>query len=365
MKKILLFTILAAFSAVAYGQIDITKRKVKCDTLILKTNVDTVWSLRMNDAADTLWLNDVPFVGGSELNDTGYYDRVLNYSGDTISQIQIDNLLESAIDGAAFVFDREQGDHIFSGVADLTALGFRESAMMIFYNSDLGREIFMKIDTVSATMSYQESEYKTRIQLQIDANSLDFTKKQYGQTAENIMTVDTSALMTGLDSIRLHGGLYCGTDVEAGNSLKGGRLMLYYDPADSAIIAVTADTVYFKSNNPVKIESDLVVEGDIDLGNEQTLQSGVKDLVTTDTIASAGAYLGCIFVNKIVQAQMSGALTDGTPTDAEIDAATGTTPAAVGAGWKRTIKDTNGTGLLYIVESDGTNWFYSVMAKAL
>jgi hypothetical protein len=54
--------------------------------------------------------------------------------------------------------------------------------------------------------------------------------------------------------------------------------------------------------------------------------------------------------------QITAALTDGTPTDAEIDAATGLTPATAGAGWKCTIKDSSGSGRLYIVESDGTQW---------
>jgi hypothetical protein len=67
----------------------------------------------------------------------------------------------------------------------------------------------------------------------------------------------------------------------------------------------------------------------------------------------------------IKQAQISAALTDNTPTDAEIDAATGTTPAAVGAGWSVTILDTSGTELLYRVESDGTNWQYQVLTIAL
>lgn len=68
---------------------------------------------------------------------------------------------------------------------------------------------------------------------------------------------------------------------------------------------------------------------------------------------------------KIIQAQITAAVTDNTPTDAEIDAATGLTPATAGAGWQCTIKDSNGTGLLYRIESDGTDWFYTVMTKAL
>lgn len=63
-------------------------------------------------------------------------------------------------------------------------------------------------------------------------------------------------------------------------------------------------------------------------------------------------------------AQVSAAITDGTPTDAEIDSATGTTPGDAGAGWKCIIKDSNGSGLLYLVESDGTAWHYWVSTIA-
>jgi hypothetical protein len=59
----------------------------------------------------------------------------------------------------------------------------------------------------------------------------------------------------------------------------------------------------------------------------------------------------------ILSAQISAALTDNTPTDAEIDTATGLTPSTAGAGYQVTIKDNNGTGLLYKVESDGTDWY--------
>lgn len=58
-------------------------------------------------------------------------------------------------------------------------------------------------------------------------------------------------------------------------------------------------------------------------------------------------------------------LTDNAPTDAQIDAATSLTPATAGLGYKVTIKDGDGSGLLYLIGSDGTNWFYTVMTKAL
>lgn len=59
-----------------------------------------------------------------------------------------------------------------------------------------------------------------------------------------------------------------------------------------------------------------------------------------------------------VDSYYSGSLTDGAPTDAELDAAIGSTPSGVGANRKFLVKDTDGTGLYYDVISDGSNWIY-------
>ncbi len=67
----------------------------------------------------------------------------------------------------------------------------------------------------------------------------------------------------------------------------------------------------------------------------------------------------------IITEQLSASLTDGAPTSAEIDTATSTTPSAAGAGWNITIADSDGSGLLYRIESDGTNWQYQILAIAL
>lgn len=64
------------------------------------------------------------------------------------------------------------------------------------------------------------------------------------------------------------------------------------------------------------------------------------------------------------QRQLSANLTDNTPTDGEIDSATGLTPVTAGTGWKCVIKDTNGSSLLYLIESDGTNWQYTKLSIA-
>ena len=62
---------------------------------------------------------------------------------------------------------------------------------------------------------------------------------------------------------------------------------------------------------------------------------------------------------------LSGALTDGAPTDAEIDGITSSTPAGLGAGYMFLIKDTDGSGLIYEIISDGTAWQYKVLTIAL
>jgi hypothetical protein len=66
-------------------------------------------------------------------------------------------------------------------------------------------------------------------------------------------------------------------------------------------------------------------------------------------------YIGDI---AILTAQVDANLTDNTPTDAEITAAIGMTAAVAGKNYTRIIKDTNGSGLIYLCVSDGTNWMY-------
>jgi hypothetical protein len=57
-------------------------------------------------------------------------------------------------------------------------------------------------------------------------------------------------------------------------------------------------------------------------------------------------------------AQVDAALTDNTPTDAQITSALGMTAAVAGKNYTRIIKDTSGSGLIYLCISDGTSWMY-------
>jgi len=94
--------------------------------------------------------------------------------------------------------------------------------------------------------------------------------------------------------------------------------------------------------------------------------TATNDITTTGTLTAEITTDGLeITSGAYKQVQLTGSLTDGAPTDAEIDAIVGDTPANMGAGWTVTIKDNDGTGLLYRVESDGTSWFYQVMTAAL
>lgn len=58
-----------------------------------------------------------------------------------------------------------------------------------------------------------------------------------------------------------------------------------------------------------------------------------------------------------VDSYYTSGLTDGAPTYVEITNVLGTA-ASRGSGFRTVIKDTNGTGLMYFVASDGTNWYY-------
>jgi len=101
------------------------------------------------------------------------------------------------------------------------------------------------------------------------------------------------------------------------------------------------------------------ISNSIGIGNAVTLSASNQVIIGTSATTRME------LAGKLIMGQITAALTDGAPTDAEIDAATGLTPSTAGAGWQVTINDTDGTGLLYRIESDGTDWYYTVLTKAL
>lgn len=103
-----------------------------------------------------------------------------------------------------------------------------------------------------------------------------------------------------------------------------------------------------------------IATGDFDTKYDWYLKEGAGASALAMTLDVNG-----LAIEALISTQISASLTDGTPTDAEIDSATGSTPSGVGAGYMVTIKDSDGTGLLYKIESDGTDWYYIAMTKAL
>ena len=131
------------------------------------------------------------------------------------------------------------------------------------------------------------------------------------------------------------------------------------------------DSIRKKLNNLKSIVDVLVISGTTSgTGTSGTSGSSGADEMTE--VSDNNTYQGGMTVNgdvsivgRIKTTQLTAALTDNTPTDAEIDTATSLTPSTAGAGWQATIKDNNGSGLLYKIESDGTDWYYTALTKAL
>jgi hypothetical protein len=61
--------------------------------------------------------------------------------------------------------------------------------------------------------------------------------------------------------------------------------------------------------------------------------------------------------------RVSTANTSNPPTDAQLDAEFGT-PATVGAGFLALLDDNGGGANVYLVSSDGTNWWHVTLTKA-
>ena len=106
---------------------------------------------------------------------------------------------------------------------------------------------------------------------------------------------------------------------------------------------------------------------------ETTLSSMFSDLETTITeitdISTAETDTGLVLKPdgaggvEWANSYFTGSLTDGAPTNAEIVAILGTA-ASVGAGYEAVIKDSDGSGLIYTITCDGTNFYYIVGTQA-
>jgi hypothetical protein len=95
----------------------------------------------------------------------------------------------------------------------------------------------------------------------------------------------------------------------------------------------------------------------------------IKDNIY-ETGTTRNVYPNCVGCGTVLfrdeTRYFSGSLTDGAPTNTEVNAIVGTSAANMGNGFKAVIKDTTGTALTYTFISDGTSWILQgVPVKAL
>ena len=70
------------------------------------------------------------------------------------------------------------------------------------------------------------------------------------------------------------------------------------------------------------------------------------------------------FTDNSLRVQLSTANVSSPPTDAQLDTAFDT-PATVGAGFLALLDDNGAGSAVYLIASDGTNWWHCAMTKAV
>lgn len=165
-------------------------------------------------------------------------------------------------------------------------------------------------------------------------------------------------------------GSYCGASGGYNNSVLIGRGTGYNSQANKGLNQTGQIKIGYQTgsldttNNRLYIENSSsqtpLIGGKFDIE-----QLGVNKLITATWKATFNVGGSLDVTGAIYHTQLTGSLTDGTPTAAEINAVTALTPATATAGYKIEILDSDGTGLIYDITSDGTNWQYLTRTKAL
>ncbi len=94
-----------------------------------------------------------------------------------------------------------------------------------------------------------------------------------------------------------------------------------------------------------------------------SIASDDTDTLITPESGTELALAGVVKATDGVRGKHSTADVTNPPTDAELDSAFGT-PSTVGAGFTATLDDNGAGTAMYLVASDGTNWWHTLMTKA-
>ena len=88
-----------------------------------------------------------------------------------------------------------------------------------------------------------------------------------------------------------------------------------------------------------------IIDGQLPTANEKSILQDLAD-------------------DGVIKIKVSTANVSNPPTDAELDSEFGT-PATVSAGYLALLDDNGGGANVYLVISDGTNWWYATLTKAV
>lgn len=195
----------------------------------------------------------------------------------------------------------------------------------------------------------------------------------FGDNAEVVMAYDT----TDADAFGFKVGLPAATGNDTGYFMIGARADIIgqdlgLQTGDSYVfVAVEAGGATMAGLGPIDGVVTLVGVGTKSLqffnpasGVVFSVASDGTDTTITPESGTELALAGIVKASSGVRGKHSTANVTNPPTDAELDSAFGT-PATVGAGFTATLDDAGGGTAMYSVASDGTNWWYTLMTKAV
>lgn len=192
-----------------------------------------------------------------------------------------------------------------------------------------------------------------------------------GKAAELVLRDSTL-----LEIIQEHGGGGGIIYAKNGIYLDGDTLKLGGAITESTIIGNARARIGFENYSPSSDYAEVYLQSYNDGYSQNAFLNVITSALNNSTVefGAASGVNSChvrvdsevmTVTEQIQVGQMAGPLTDNAPTASEINAIVSIMIPAILPGFQVTILDTNGTGLLYKCEWDGSSWYYTTMTKAL
>ena len=376
-KKILILWFIT-IASVSYSQEVITQGMTGLQLRnALNTNFDTLYQANWDSIANGISYDNNVTVGDILFTNGVYSNKYVNI--DTVGNSESDTLFNQVIYVEPTINKQTGLKTIYGDRTEIIALegdtlgkvNLISNYCRIFnYNDSINGDIIGSQSQISNQRGYVDEVIGTRSKVTTSPVSdtsrirvltgIELSSSIIGSIgAETLVDVDE---MYGINSFQSIGN---GTKVNVGYTA---NLKISTDIKAAASSTTTIGTLagLDLTLNDLSIGTvNLDNNYGIYLANNSSLKGSLLNYGIYEDFGDNYFTNKMILESEIVQTQLTAVLTDGTPTDSEIDIATSLTPTTAGVGYQITIKDSDGTGLLYRIESDGTDWFYTVMAKAL